>query len=114
MPFSTDGLLFFFSGQINHSQSLFTYAQNETASTFAIPDFSPMFGDNITWQSDALRKQAEEVCGSDRECLYDVASTNKLSVGQATKQIGNQLSKELKTLGMTFLCLYGNNEGKLR
>ncbi|XP_044174744.1 uncharacterized protein LOC114975818 isoform X3 [Acropora millepora] len=100
-PSSTDREIHFGFGvkwQINHSQSLFTYAQNETASTFAIPDFLPMFGDNITWQSDALRKQAEDVCGSDKECLYDVASTNDLSVGQATKDIGNQLSKELKTL----------------
>ncbi|XP_074618591.1 uncharacterized protein LOC141877470 isoform X4 [Acropora palmata] len=84
--------------QINQSQSLFTYAQNENTSTYAIPDFSPMFGDNITWQNDDLRKQAEEECGNDKECLFDVASTNDLSVGQATKDIGNQLSKELKTL----------------
>ena len=73
-----------------------------------------MFGDNITWQSDALRKQAEAQCGSDKECLYDVASTNDLDVGKATKDIGNQLSRELKTLGMTFLYLYGNKERKLR
>ena len=97
--------LIFFPGQINQSQSLFTYAQNENTSTYAIPDFSPMFGDNITWQNEALRKQAEDECGSDKECLFDVASTNDLSVGQATKDIGNQLSKELKTLGMTFLYL---------
>jgi len=84
--------------QINQAQSLFTYAQNENTSTYAIPDFLPMFGDNITWQNDTIRKQAEEVCGSDNECLFDVASTNDLDVGQATKDIGNQLSKELKTL----------------
>ena len=95
--------LIFFSGQINQSQSLFTYAQNETASTFAIPDFLPMFGDNITWQNDTIRKQAEEACGSDNECLFDVASTNDLTVGQATKDIGTKLTKESKTLGMTFL-----------
>ena len=68
-----------------------------------------MFGDNITWQNDALRKQAEEVCGSDKACFFDVASTNELSVGQATKDIGNQLSKELKTLGMTFIFTEATN-----
>ena len=95
--------LIFFSGQINQSQSLFTYAQNETASTFAIPDFLPMFGDNITWQNDTIRKQAEDACGNDYECLFDVASTNDLTVGQVTKDIGTKLTKESKTLGMTFL-----------
>ncbi|XP_067053673.1 fibrillin-2-like isoform X3 [Acropora muricata] len=84
--------------QINQSQSLFTYAQNETASTFAIPDFLPMFGDNITWQNDTIRKQAEDVCGSDNECLFDVASTNDLALGQATKDIGTKLTKESKSL----------------
>ena len=69
-----------------------------------------MFGDNITWQNDNIRKKAEEVCVSDQACLFDAASTNDLSVGQATKDIGNQLSKELETLGMTFLYLYENNE----
>ena len=64
-----------------------------------------MFGDNIIWQNDTIRKQAEDVCGSDNECLFDIASTNDLSVGQATKDIGNQLSKELKTLGINFLYL---------
>ena len=97
--------MIFFSGQINESQSLFTYAQNENASTYAIPDFTPMFGDNITWQNETIRKEAEALCGNDNECLFDVASTNDLSVGLATKDIGSQLSKELKTLGMTFLYL---------
>ena len=64
-----------------------------------------MFADNITWQNETVRRKAEAQCGSDKECEFDAASTNDLSVGLATKETGNQLTKELKTLGMTFLYL---------
>ena len=86
-------------GQINQSQSLFTYGYNESAATFSKPDFEPMFADNITWHNDSLRQKAEDECGDDNECLFDVASTNDLSVGMVTKDISIQLVNESKTLG---------------
>ena len=58
-----------------------------------------MFADNITWQNDSLRVKAEAECGDDHECLFDVASTNDLSVGMATKSISVQLVNESNKLG---------------
>ena len=92
MPISTD----FPAGKINQSQSLFTYAHHESVDTYSKPDFEPMFADNITWHNDSLRQKAEEECGDDHECLFDVASTNDLSVGMVTKDI---LVNETNTLG---------------
>ena len=86
-------------GQINESQSLFTYDQNESVNTFARPDFVPMFADNITWQNDSIRLAAEAQCGDDHDCLFDVASTNDLSVGVITKDINVQLVNETNSLG---------------
>ena len=57
-----------------------------------------MFADNITWQNDSLRRKAEAECGDDFECLFDVASTNDLSVGLVTKDISIQLVNELNAL----------------
>jgi len=57
-----------------------------------------MFADNITWQNDSLRVKAEEECGEDYECLFDVASTNDLSVGVVTKDISIQLVNESNAL----------------
>ena len=85
-------------GQINQSQSLFTYAHNESVDTFSSPDFEPMFADNITWHNDSLRIKAEAECGDDHECLFDVASTNDLSVGLVTKDISVQLVNESNLL----------------
>ena len=58
-----------------------------------------MFADNITWHNDSLRDKAEAECGDDHECLFDVASTNDLSVGMATKGISVQLVNESNKLG---------------
>jgi len=85
-------------GQINQSQSLFNYANNESVDTFKDFDFVPMFADNITWHNDSLREKAEAECGDDHECLFDVASTNDLSVGLVTKDISIQLVHESNAL----------------
>ena len=65
---------------------------------FSEPDFEPMFADNITWHNDSLRQKAEDQCGNDQECLFDVASTNDLSLGLVTKDISIQLVNETKQL----------------
>ena len=57
-----------------------------------------MFADNITWHNDSLRAKAEAECGDDHECLFDVASTNDLSVGLVTKDISIQLVNESNAL----------------
>ena len=88
----------FISGQIKASQSLFFYARNESVDTFSNPDFEPMFADNITWHNESLREKAEAQCGDDHECLFDVASTNDLSVGMVTKDISIQLVNESNSL----------------
>ena len=66
--------------------------------TFKDTDFVPMFADNITWQNDSIRRKAEAECGDDFECLFDVASTNDLSVGLVTKDISIQLVNESNAL----------------
>ena len=57
-----------------------------------------MFADNITWKNDSFREKAEAECGDDHECLFDVASTNDLSVGLVTKKISIQLVNESNAL----------------
>ena len=74
--------------------------------TFANPDFVPMFADNITWYNDSVRQKAEDQCGDDYECLFDVASTNDVSVGMVTKDINIQLVNESNSLGKSRLKKY--------
>ena len=103
--FLFNAVIFFFSGQINQSQSLFTYAQNESVDTFAKPDFLPMFIENITWFNETVRQAALTQCGDDIECLFDAAATNDVSVGLVTKDINIQFENETNILGKSLVEL---------
>ena len=91
---------FLISGQIDASQSLFTYQAHEGPLTFMDLDYVPMFIDNITWTNDSFRQHAESVCGNNTNCLFDVAVTIDTSFGVTTKkleednhQMNNKLGK---------------------
>ena len=102
-------------GQLTQVQSLFTYGENESVDTFARPDFVPMFSDNITWSDNSVRLAAEAQCGNDYECLFDVASTNDLSVGIVTKDTVAQLVNESNVLGKSVVnkaIIAGREEDK--
>ena len=95
-------LLFsFFPGQINASQSLFTYSDLESPSTFVDLSYIPMFIDNITWVNDSFRYEAVKACGNNTQCLFDAAVTEDTSYGINTKKLednNNEINKELGKL----------------
>lgn len=91
---------FHLAGQINASQSLFSYQAHESPATFIDLSYVPMFIDNITWTNDSFRRQAESVCGNNTLCLFDAAVTVNCSFGMSTKkleenniQVNNRLGK---------------------
>lgn len=87
-----------FSGQVTFETSLFAYNPGESVDTFKNESFKPIFLDNITFASDALRQEAEAICQGDVNCLFDIASTGDTSVGESTKQISVQLESESEEL----------------
>ena len=88
-----------FKGNVTESTSIFAYDPGETTSTYSNASFVPIFVDeNITFASDALRRQAEVVCQEDVNCLFDIASTGDTSVGESTKHKAVQLEKESEEL----------------
>ncbi|XP_078349239.1 mucin-like protein [Oculina patagonica] len=85
--------------QVLSNTSLFTYKPGENVSTFSNVSFVPIFLDeNITFASEALRKEAAAVCQGDVNCLFDIASTGDTSVGESTKQVSVQLESENEEL----------------
>ncbi len=94
-------------GQVLSNTSLFTYKPRENVSTFSNASFEPIFLDeNITFASEALRKEAEAVCQGDANCLFDIASTGDTSVGESTKQVSVQLESENEELRKFFLSFF--------
>ncbi len=47
-----------------------------------------------------LRQQAEDVCGSDVTCLFDVAATNDIAVGESTLSEITTINNEIAEVGM--------------
>ena len=64
------------------NDSLFVYRDNEDWSTFYRPEFQPQF--EVVFNSPAIEQQANEICGDDQFCLFDIASTERTEIGLAT------------------------------
>lgn len=114
-----------FSGQINAEDSLFTHKQGEEEKKRS--SFEPPFIDELDshWSSESLRQQAYELCQGEVTCLFDIAATNDLSVGNATKQNLLRMQEEQRQLGNVLQvelirdrdilrgCLYGKMSPQL-
>ena len=64
----------------------------------------PLFLDqaNLTFQNATLEKLAREVCGDNIQCLFDIHTTCKVSIGNATKKtmdLVSGINTELKRPG---------------
>ena len=89
-----------FAGQLSDNTTLFTYKPGESTSTFSNASFVPMFLDEpINFTSNTLRTAAELACQGDVNCLFDIASTGDVSVGESTKEVSVQLESEAQDLG---------------
>ena len=70
----------------------------ESFADFFDPTFVPVFG---TFFSDpVLQAQAEALCGDDTECLFDVATTERLDIGRITLA-SSQTVEDIITLAST-------------
>ena len=89
-------------GQVMENTTLFTYSPGENISTYANTSFVPIFLDEpINFATDELRVAAELACQGDANCLFDIASTGDVSVGESTKQVAVQIESESQALGKT-------------
>ena len=87
-------------GQVMENTTLFTYSPGENISTYANTSFVPIFLDEpINFATDELRVAAELACQGDANCLFDIASTGDVSVGESTKQVAVQIESESQALG---------------
>jgi hypothetical protein len=75
-----------FSGAINANQTIFHYDFGKTFSTYSKPKFVPIFLDkeNLKFEDANLEKEARLVCGDSIQCLFDVKTTGKTSIGKAS------------------------------
>ena len=69
---------------------MFYYKAGMSWSDFYDPSFTPVFVP--TFSDPALESQAMAMCAGDQACLYDVAVTNRLDIGLATRLGSEELA----------------------
>ncbi|XP_066271840.1 uncharacterized protein [Branchiostoma lanceolatum] len=64
--------------------SLFHYDAGQGVDTYQDDTFVPTFGDEAGTPDPVLQQQAEDQCGGNQECVYDVLQTGSVAVGAAS------------------------------
>lgn len=65
-------------------RSLFTYGPSGDWDSFHNTNYVPAF--EPTFSTPELEKQANEVCGNDQLCIFDIAATGDVSIGSSTME----------------------------
>lgn len=75
----------YIAGIINDaSESFFAYIGDETFEDFRDPTFTPAF--EPSFDDPELEQKANEICGDDESCLFDIAATKNEEIGMSTMQ----------------------------
>ena len=82
-------------GIINEADTHFSYRPGDSWMEFYDPSFLPVF--EPVFEDPALEEEAKSVCGEDKFCLFDVATTKRIEIGISTMN-DNQAFNEIVEL----------------
>lgn len=68
-------------GEIEPSQSLFTYPEGMTAESFSHPEHEPVFVDEVIGSAS---DEILELCGNNSECIFDAIQTGSTEIALDT------------------------------
>ncbi|XP_078604865.1 sushi domain-containing protein 2-like [Branchiostoma floridae x Branchiostoma japonicum] len=84
---------------INEEDSLFTYGPGESYNSFSDVGFTPSF--EAPSSTPEFQAAAEEVCGDNQACLFDVLITGRLSVANVSISAFQEYTEQIEEL---FTC----------
>ena len=87
-------------GRVQENEALYRNIDDDEE-TFRCPvGYIPVFADEaLTSLNETTLRAAEAVCGNDVTCLFDVAATGNLAIGQSTLSENAELTNEVTDLG---------------
>ena len=101
-------LLCSFSGQITEEESIFTYEDDESFATFAMPNHMPVFLDELLANlTEAQRDEVVEACGEDPSCQFDLLETSNPALAQNSLEVNmeNLETQAIASKNLILLCL---------
>ena len=83
---------------------MFTYDEGKSHASYFDVGYVPIFLDeeDLVFRNVTLGQQARDVCGDNKQCLFDIHTTGKISIGKASKQVVESfiaVIKETEILG---------------
>ncbi|XP_074631718.1 sushi domain-containing protein 2-like [Acropora palmata] len=74
------------------NESLFVYQQGKSHATYHDPNYQPIFAEEhkLEFSDKELEKEAQNTCGDNTQCMFDIFTTGKLRIGKATKETVTQ------------------------
>ena len=95
-------------GATTEEDSLFTYDDGENHTSYFDVGYVPVFLDHVlVFDNATLGQQALGVCGNNKQCLFDIYTTGKISIGMASKQAVESfvaVVNDIETPGEWFFC----------
>ena len=75
------------TGAVTEEDSLFTYDYGENHTSYVDVGYIPVFFDQELIFDDVIFGQkARNVCGNNKQCLFDIYTTGKISIGMNSKK----------------------------
>ena len=94
-----------FTGQLNASESLFTYPEGMTAADYAVLDHDPPYLDEVVA---AASPDILLVCGDNVECIFDSIETGNTDIGLETMNMISTIDEDEKLTCTLFMhgCIF--------
>ena len=86
LPSFHNDIVIIITGATSASDSLFTYEEGKGHSSYFDVGYLPIFldQDDLVFDNPFLELQARDVCGDNKQCLFDIHTTGKVSIGLAS------------------------------
>ncbi len=81
------------TGQVEASESLFTYPEGMTTEDFAVLDHDPPYLDEVVANASA---EVLQMCGDNDECIFDSIETGDINIGLETKLMISKINEDEK------------------
>ena len=67
---------------------MFTYDEGKSHASYFDAGYVPIFLDqeDLVFDNATLGRQARDLCGDNKQCLFDIHTTGKVSIGRASNQ----------------------------
>ena len=91
-------------GRVQENETLYRNIDDDEESFRCPVGYIPVFAEEaLASLNETTLRAAEAVCGNDVTCLFDIAATGNLAIGQSTLSENAELTNEVNDLGKILL-----------